>query len=397
MFSQHWFNISPHIPVAKRALLILILTCLHSGLSAQSPPTKPFVQYNERDSLYLNRIHKAGRGPLDSSRLTRTKWERWQRLGREKLQELLGLQQIAKDCKGHTPTVALGERIPEDGYTRRLGVIETEPGIKIPFWLLEPTGLSVHPRPIAICAQGHGGNSWNNYAGIYNSQSEEDRAHSRNATPGLEAVKRGFTTIVPAIRGLATAASIADPKGRHGDQLCRAQLVHALLAGRTAIGERVWDCQRLLDWAQDSLVGVDTRKVLFTGNSGGGVLTVYMAALDPRIKVAVPSCSFTSYTSATGYIFHCDCCLVPRVQVELGDFTDIGALIAPRHLMSVHGRQDSLHHFSDVELAMERVARVYRKLGHAERFSHQWGDQGHQFYPELMWRFIEQAIGTIEN
>mgnify|MGYP003349230786 CR=1 FL=1 len=61
------------------------------------------------------------------------------------------------------------------------------------------------------------------------------------------------------------------------DRECRSQLMHCLLAGRTAVGERVWDLQRLLDWAV-TLPGADSRRVLMMGNSGGGMVTMFAAA-----------------------------------------------------------------------------------------------------------------------
>ena len=153
--------------------------------------------------------------------------------------------------------------------------------------------------------------------------------------------------------------------------------------------ERAWDIQRLLDWALKRC-DVNPSRVTITGNSGGGVLTVHTAAIDDRITVAVPSCSFTSFTSETEYIFHCDCCLIPRVQSELGDFSDIGGLIAPRALLAVHGKKDSLHYFSDVEKAMAHVSKIYRTTGDTHPFKHRWGEEGHQCYPEIMWPFIEK-------
>ena len=95
--------------------------------------------------------------------------------------------------------------------------------------------------------------------------------------------------------------------------------MHCLLAGRTAIGERVWDITCLIDWVVSDLVGADAERIGMLGNSGGGVLTVYVAALDERIAVAHPSCSLTSFASESGYIFHCDCCMVPGIKTELAD------------------------------------------------------------------------------
>lgn len=376
-----------------RLFVFLMCYLIHSSSIGQ----QPFVQYSERDSAYLSRLHRQIRGPLSVEQISGRGVRRWQVIARRKLTELLGLDVIARANRGYQSRVRLQDSIADDGFSRTLGKIETEAGIEIPFWLLIPNGKQQQPRPLAICAQGHGGNSWNNYAGIYQNAAERDKALARNATPGLESVRRGYITIVPAVRGLSTVTSIADPKGRHGNQLCRAQLIHCLLVGRTAIGERVWDCQKILDWALTALPNVDAKRVLFTGNSGGGVLSVYMAALDERIAVAVPSCSFTSYTDGSGFVFHCDCCLVPRVQSELGDFSDIGALVVPRYLLAVHGKQDGLHHYPAVEAAMARVARVYDRLDQEERFAHRWGEQGHKFYPDLMWPFIENAFAEIDK
>ena len=128
------------------------------------------------------------------------------------------------------------------------------------------------------------------------------------------------------------------------------------------------------------------------GNSGGGVLTTYVAALDDRIQVAVPSCSLTGYTSSTGFVFHCDCCLVPRAPVELGDLSEIAGLVAPRPLLAVHGRQDTLHSVKEVERALRRTRAIYAAAGVAEHFELRWGTRGHQFYPKLMWPFIERHL-----
>jgi len=381
------------VPLLGRTLILLMASMFFNFATAQ----QPFVEYSQRDSTYLKNLHRRDRSPLTVDQLTARHVHRWQLSARRKLIELLGIEQIAKDNRGHQCRVVLQESMPEDGFSRRLGTIETEAGMELPFWLLIPDDSESKERPLAICAQGHGGNSWNNYAGIYQSSAEREKALSRNATPGLEAVRRGYITIVPAVRGLASAVSIADPKSRHGNQLCRAQLIHCLLAGRTAIGERVWDCQRILDWALDELPQIDSKRVLFTGNSGGGVLTVYMAALDQRITVAIPSCSFTSYTDTSGFIFHCDCCLVPRVQSELGDFSDIGALVAPRFLLAVHGKQDGLHYYPAVESAMTNVARIYSLLKQEDKFAHRWGEEGHKFYPQLMWPFVENAFAELRK
>ena len=168
--------------------------------------------------------------------------------------------------------------------------------------------------------------------------------------------------------------------------------MHCLLAGRTAIGERVWDTTCLLDWIVSDLPGVDVERIGMLGNSGGGVLTVYVAALDDRIAVAHPSCSLTSFASDAGYIFHCDCCMVPGIKTELADMPDIAALAIPRQIVVVHGVKDTLHSEPVVNQAMKRLGNIYSQCKVSDRFKFQWQPEGHRFYPDVFWPVLRSVL-----
>lgn len=379
------------------AVFALVVGAAISSHSQETPgqphkkSSSPFVQFDPVSKALLQPLH-GQKSPLAWRKDFPGGWPAWRKAAREKLLELLGMDRMAAAAVRHRVNVKLGEVTQEDGYQRQLGEIETEPGVFIPFWVLTPTDSLSNKRPVALCAHGHDSDGWNTYAGVYRDEKHRRETLAKEGSPGVEAVRRGYIAVVPATRGLAKAVSITDRKGRHGNRNCRAQLVHCLLAGRTPMGERVWDSQRIIDWIIQDLQGVDAKKLVMLGNSGGGVLTLYTAALDDRVRVAIPSCSFTSFTSAEGFIFHCDCCLIPRAQSELCDLSDIGALAAPRALLAVHGRKDGLHHFDDVQNAMERVHLIYRAAAAGGRFEHRWGDQGHQFYPQFIWPFIEKQL-----
>jgi hypothetical protein len=148
--------------------------------------------------------------------------------------------------------------------------------------------------------------------------------------------------------------------------------------------------QRILDWAT-KLEFVDSRHVLMMGNSGGGMITLFTAACDERVGIAVPSCSFAPTTSKAGYIFHCDCNMVPGL-IETGGLPGVAGLIAPRHLLAVNGRKDALFSEAAIERAVGGVWPIYKAAGHPERFEHRWGDAGHRFYANLMWPFVMDAL-----
>ena len=68
----------------------------------------------------------------------------------------------------------------------------------------------------------------------------------------------------------------------------------SILAGENFARYRIWDGMRALDFLV-SRPEVDADKLGATGCSGGGTLTAYISALDPRIKVAAPACYINSW------------------------------------------------------------------------------------------------------
>jgi len=370
------------------ALLACLAIYLIQGLQAQEQP-RPFVEFPDPVGAYLKRIQKGEqKHAFDAS----SGFEQWQKSARRALIKITGLKRMAEDLSSFESTVRRGKPDTTPGsFTRTLCSIETEPGVVVPFYLLVPDHAKEdRPLPLLLCPHGHDSLGLHSYAGAFKDEKHRAKILAREGDIGAQAARRGFVVIAPATRGLAAELSVPDPKGRHGNRPCRAQLIHCLLGGRTPTAERVWDMQRLLDWAQKHPL-VDPARIVMTGNSGGGVLTAYTAAIDPRIRVAIPSCSFTSVMSKEGFIFHCDCCLVPGLR-DWGDWKELGGLVAPRHLLIVHGVNDGLHHRPTVQKLGSELKNIFKTANVPGRTSLEWGDSGHRFYPAKMWPFIEKAI-----
>lgn len=368
------------------AIFIIIL---FSGTLLAQQTAKPFVTYHGSVGDYLKRIQRGKQiHAFDAS----VGFGQWQDKAREALIELTGLKQMEKDLDGFTPKIQLGQaEKTNELFTRALCSMETEPGVVIPFYLLIPKDANpAQPLPLLICPHGHDKLGLHSYAGAFMDEKHSRKVLENQGDIGAQAARRGYVVIAPATRGLAEEVLVPDPKGRHGKRPCRAQLIHCLLAGRTPIGERVWDMQRLLDWAEKHPL-IDPKRIAMTGNSGGGVLTAYTAAIDTRIRVAIPSCSFTSVMSAEGFIFHCDCCLVPKLR-DWGDWKELGGLVAPRHLLIVHGVDDSLHHPPTVEKLAVSIGKIFQAAGVPDHSALKWGNSGHRFYPKKMWPFIEKGL-----
>jgi dienelactone hydrolase len=366
-----------------------LLTCLVIVVYCGTAPgqEKDFNAYSENVSKYLKRIYDKRQQPMAYREDYAGGFRKWQQDASEALRQKIGLQKIAASVGDHKPVVKLDDAEDLGQYWRQKGVIETEPDVKIPFWLLKPKGDG--PWPLGVFPHGHDRVGHNTTAGVYTDDDHKRKSLAEDRDVAVQAVKLGFLAIAPSVRGLSTDG-VPDLHDRHGKRACRSQAIHCLLAGRTATGERVWDMQRILDWAI-KLHDVDSRRVLMMGNSGGGMVTLFTAACDERIGLAVPSCSFAPTISDSGYIFHCDCNMVPGL-IELGGLTGVAGLIAPRHLLAVNGRTDSLFNEPVIERAVRETKMIYKAAGHAERFNHRWGAAGHRFYADLMWPFVADAL-----
>ena len=316
--------------------------------------------------------------------------ERWQERARPELRRLLGLDRMEDELAGHSPTVELDEPEQLEGFTRRLGRIETEPGWSVEFWMLRPDGEG--PFPLAVMPHGHAARGHDIYAGVHRDDPERIRKITTlDADVGVQGAREGFLAITVNTRGWADNC-IPDLNERHDGRDCHSEQIHALLAGRTAVGQRAWDLERVIDWAV-TLPEADAGRLLMMGNSGGGMATTYAAACDTRVVAAVPSCSFSTYVGANGLAHHCDCNCVPGIY-RFGEFSDVAGLIAPRHLLMVHGREDPLFPHHEVERPVEEVAAIYEAAGVAGRFEHRWGPKGHQYYSDLMWPWVREVLSA---
>jgi len=317
---------------------------------------------------------------------TAAEWSAWRDGFRARLMQALGLDNMAHDLAGYAPTAEMAQSDDMGDHVREVWRLWVEPTAPLPFYLLRPK-TEAGPRPLALTPHGH--NHPHIYAGIALNDAERASIAEGDRDIACQAVREGYLVIAPTTRAFGETRTEED-KQKNNTHSCHIELMHGLLVGRTPIGERVWDISRLIDWAL-ARPDVDGRRIVITGNSGGGTTSLFAAACDTRISVAVPSCYFCTFQGSIGSIHHCDCNYVPGI-LRLGEMYDVAGLIAPRSFLAIAGKDDTIFPIEHVRYAFARLQRIYAVAGAPDKCQLYVGDGGHRYYKAGAWPFIRRRL-----
>jgi len=132
---------------------------------------------------------------------------------------------------------------------------------------------------------------------------------------------------------------------------------------------------------------IDQHRVGMVGLSYGGFYTLYTAAVETRIKVAVPSCGVTNRK-----IFNwTDMMWTGTAQRILDE--EAGALICPRALFIDHGTSDGIFPIRYTRSVAAKIRKRYEKLGIPEKFGFKEHARGHELDRDDDWLdFMERNV-----
>jgi cephalosporin-C deacetylase-like acetyl esterase len=262
------------------------------------------------------------------------------------------------EAQGPPPVRTLG-RLEGDGYAVEKLAFESFPGYFVTALLYRP-GRPDAPAPGVLSPCGH---------------SADGKAAGPYQTLHINLAKRGYVVLTYDPVGQGERSQFWDrARGRSRFNLACGE--HAVLGnplyllGTSLARYRVWDGVRALDHLA-SLPGVDPSRIGCVGNSGGGTLTAYLAALDRRIKAAVIGCYITTLPRRMANRVEADPAADPEQDVfgfvsEGIDHAGLLAMIAPRPTLLATARFD----FFPIEGARETFAeaqRLYRAAGAGDR------------------------------
>ena len=138
---------------------------------------------------------------------------------------------------------------------------------------------------------------------------------------------------------------------------------------------------------------VDAKRIGVTGCSGGGNLSVYAPALDPRIQFTAPSCWVSTYLAnveneLVGDIEQCP----PGVLAKGLDIADFLIAIAPKPVMIMDHTGDFFD-LRAVKRAYREIHKIYQLLGKGGNVQLVIDDRRHEYSPlhrQSMYKFFSQ-------
>jgi dienelactone hydrolase len=307
--------------------------------------------------------------------------------GKRRAEILRGMESIMGKMPGEEKRCPLDLRVEKEEdagtYTRRLVTYASEPGSRVPAWLLAPKGVEKAPAVLAL----HGTNSVIGHDVVVGLGDKPNRAY------GSELAERGYVVLAP-----------------NYPLLAKYQPNLAALGWESGTLKAVWDNRRGLDLLS-ALPYVDaSRGFGAIGHSLGGHNSVFTAVFDDRIRAVVTSCGLDSFldyyggdpknwTPERGW---CQTRYMRKLADYKGrlaeipfDFHELIGALAPRHVLIVAPLKDGNFRPESVDRVADAARPVFKLHGHEDRLRVEHPDAEHDFPPamrELAYTLFDQVL-----
>lgn len=317
---------------------------------------------------------------------SRKQVEKWQAQLKPKVLELIG--GFPKDRTPLSPVLL--EKRDFGSYTREKFVFTSQPGVQVLAYLLLPgKRQSSGALPVMVCVPGHG-RGVDDIVGIDSKGRDRTDKEGYQRDFALQVVEAGMAALAIEPMAFGCRRDAATKKKGLGTAACQPAAGAALLFGETMIAWRAWDVIRSMDWIE-TRPELDAKRVGCMGISGGGTCTVFAAALEPRIKVAMVSGYLNTFRDSILSIAHCMDNYVPGI-LNWCEMYDVAGLIAPRPLFIESGDRDSIFPVDASRESYRKVRRVYEALGVGDAVAQEVFSGEHSFHGKEGIPFLKRVL-----
>jgi dienelactone hydrolase len=306
----------------------------------------------------------------------------WRERARSRLLELLG-----PDPRSVPPDLACTDTVEVGSYTRHRLLFDTEETMAVPAFLLVPHARD-RPGPAVLAIHGHGPGKAE-VCGLDDDEATAAAIREDHGDYGHRLAEAGYVVLAPDLRLFGERTGFELPN-RYA---CDLNLVHAYAAGYNPLAQNLWDLRRALDVLAEHHL-VDPQRLGAVGFSYGGTCTLFLAALDERVRAAVVSgylCTWSASHRLPGNL--CGSQVLPGMLGTL-DHVDVGGLVAPRPLLVESGTEDLAFPVEGAREVVAQLRAVYGALGAGDALDHDVFAGGHAWHGERVPAFLGRALGA---
>jgi dienelactone hydrolase len=310
---------------------------------------------------------------------TRAEAEAWQRELQAKVTELIGgFPGERSPLQPHTIEV---RSFP--GYSREKIVFDSRGGVSVLAYVLTPS-RGQKPAPVLVCVPGHG-------RGVDDVVGIDEQGRDRTVKAGyqhdfaIQIAEAGMAAVAIEPMGFGCRRDPVNARRGLAQKGCEPIGGGALMLGQSLIGWRVWDIMRTIDYIA-TRSDLDASRVGCMGISGGGTATLFAAALEPRLRVAMISGYLNTFRDSVGSLAHCVDNYIPGI-LNWAEMHDIAGLIAPRPLFVESGERDPIFPLPASIESFRAVRAIYQVFDAEDRIEQEvfpdehvfWGKRGIPF------------------
>lgn len=354
------------------SITMIVLTSLSLGYPADEPSLgqRMIENFMRSEALRLDANFLAGVN-------TKEDWERLRPALREQYLEMLGLWPLPDRTPLEAKVTGTVDR-SRHGFRIEKLHFQSRPHLYVTGNLYVPASFKPGERlPAVLYVCGHSGRG-------------RDGNKAAFQHHGMWFATHGYVCLIIDTLQLGEIAGIHHGTYRYDRWWWQAR-------GYTPAGVECWNGIRAIDYLV-SRPEVDPEKIAVTGISGGGAATFWIAAADPRVKVAVPASGMSDledYVGGKVVNGHCDCMFL--MNTYQWPWTQIAALVAPRPLLFENSGHDTIFPMTGNDRIRARLEHLYRLYTDkpAELFDVGVTPGGHNDNPELRlmaYRWINQHL-----
>jgi dienelactone hydrolase len=342
-----------------RSLFVLVACGVVFAVEPQPVPRLP------RDNLLLYR------GDDGKSREVKSvaEWEK------RRAEIVRGAESVMGKLPGKEKRCALEPKVEGDEvdcgkYVRRLITYQSEPGSRVPAYLLIPKDVLKGNKKVPAILCLHGTDNTVGHGTVVGLGKNPNRNYAS------ELAERGYVCLAPSYPLLANYQPDVKKLGWESSTL-----------------KAVWDNIRGLDYLE-SLPFVDAKAMGAVGHSLGGHNSVFTATFDERLKVVVSSCGLDSFLDYYGgkeanwepEKGWCQTRYMLKLAQYKGkladipfDFHELVGALAPRHVLIIAPKEDHNFRAASVDRIVASAKPIFKLYDKADRLRVEHPDGGHDF------------------